>query len=181
MCNVRHNEKRQIRVPSKLVDSDYGTLNVKSGRNKNKKDVNSDGVCNEVLDSQNDERVEKMDDCQTGVIRETVEVDKDVNDINQVSEEAERTGMVNEFDNSRDSHKADSQKDNDEGKKYSYAKIVNNNSLDNKLNFIPTEVNDDGTEVMAAGIVSAFSRWKRYDETRQNLAKVTNLDLVAFG
>ncbi|GJX79146.1 RNA-directed DNA polymerase, eukaryota, reverse transcriptase zinc-binding domain protein [Tanacetum coccineum] len=43
---------------------------------------------------------------------------------------------------------ADSQKDHDEGKKFSYAKIVNNSNLSNKLNLIPTEINDDGIEVV---------------------------------
>ncbi|GJT89551.1 RNA-directed DNA polymerase, eukaryota, reverse transcriptase zinc-binding domain protein [Tanacetum coccineum] len=123
-------------------------VNVKSRRNKNKKDVNADGVCNEVLDSQNDEHVEKMDDSQTGLIRETIEVEKDMNDVNKVNEEVEGTDMATESDNSRNSQNADSQKDNDEGKKFSYAKIVNNSSLDNKLNLIPTEVNDDGIEVV---------------------------------
>ncbi|GKG43545.1 hypothetical protein Tco_0482638, partial [Tanacetum coccineum] len=59
-----------------------------------------------------------------------------------------RIDMATESDNSRNSQNADSHKDNDEGKKFSYAKIVNNSSLDNKLNLIPTEVNDDGIEVV---------------------------------
>ncbi|GKC64385.1 hypothetical protein Tco_1096983 [Tanacetum coccineum] len=106
-------------------------------------------MCNEVLDSQNDEHVEKMNDSQTGVIRETVKVEKDMNDVNyKVNEEVEGTDMATESDNSRNSQNADSHKDNDEGKKISYAKIVNNSSLDNKLNLIPTEVNDDGIEVV---------------------------------
>ncbi|GJZ36928.1 RNA-directed DNA polymerase, eukaryota, reverse transcriptase zinc-binding domain protein [Tanacetum coccineum] len=123
-------------------------LNVKSIRNKNKKDVNANDVCNEVLDSQNDEHVEKMNDSQTRVIRETVKVERDMNDVNyKVNEEVEGTDMATESDNSRNSQNADSHKDNDEGKKISYAKIVNKSSLDNKLNLIPTEVNDDGIEV----------------------------------
>ncbi|GJX36121.1 RNA-directed DNA polymerase, eukaryota, reverse transcriptase zinc-binding domain protein [Tanacetum coccineum] len=131
-------------VPSKLVDSDYGTVNVKNGKNKKKKDVIPDGVCNEGLNSQNDEHVENLDDSQIGVVRETVEVEKNEN---LVSEEIEGNGMVN-GKRSNENQNANSQRDQDEGKKFSYAKIVNNGSLDNKLNLIPTEVNDDGTEVV---------------------------------
>ncbi|GKC03922.1 RNA-directed DNA polymerase, eukaryota, reverse transcriptase zinc-binding domain protein, partial [Tanacetum coccineum] len=131
-------------VPSKLVDSDYGTVNVKNGKNKKKKDVIPDGVCNDGLDSQNDEHVENLDDSQTGVVRETVEVEKNEN---LVSKEIEGNGMVN-GKRSNENQNANSQRDQDEGKKFSYAKIVNNGSLDNKLNLIPTEVNDDGTEVV---------------------------------
>ncbi|GJZ75612.1 hypothetical protein Tco_0640077, partial [Tanacetum coccineum] len=90
--------------------------NVKSIRNKNKKDVNANDVCNEVLDSQNDEHVEKMNDSQTKVIRETVKVERDMNDVNyKVNEEVEGTDMATESDNSRNSQNADSHKDNDEG------------------------------------------------------------------
>ncbi|GKC05503.1 hypothetical protein Tco_0997113, partial [Tanacetum coccineum] len=55
-----------------------------------------------------------------------------------------RIDMATESDTSRNSQNVD---DNDEGKKFSYAKIVNNSTLDNKLNLIPTEVNDDGIEM----------------------------------
>ncbi|GKB23793.1 RNA-directed DNA polymerase, eukaryota, reverse transcriptase zinc-binding domain protein [Tanacetum coccineum] len=106
-------------------------------------------IPSKTKDSQNDEHMEKMNDSQTGVIRETVKVEKDMNDVNyKVNEEVEGTDMATESDNSRNSQNADSHKDNDEGKKISYAKIVNNSSLDNKLNLIPTEVNDDGIELV---------------------------------
>ncbi|GKD33322.1 RNA-directed DNA polymerase, eukaryota, reverse transcriptase zinc-binding domain protein, partial [Tanacetum coccineum] len=49
---------------------------------------------------------------------------------------------------SSENQNANSQRDQDEVKKFSYAKIVNNGSLDNKLNLIPTKVNDDDTEVV---------------------------------
>nr|GEX83136.1 ribonuclease H-like domain-containing protein [Tanacetum cinerariifolium]GEX84906.1 ribonuclease H-like domain-containing protein [Tanacetum cinerariifolium] len=76
-----------------------------------------------------------------------------MNDVNKVNEEVKGTDMASESDNSRNSQNADSQKDNNEGKKFFCAKIVNNISLDNKLNLIPTEVNDDGIEV--EGVVTS--------------------------
>ncbi|GJY41406.1 RNA-directed DNA polymerase, eukaryota, reverse transcriptase zinc-binding domain protein [Tanacetum coccineum] len=122
MSSVRQNEKRQIRVPSKFVDSDYGTRNVKSRRNKNKKDLNPNGVVNESLESKNNDQVDEMDGWETD--------------------------MVDEMDNSVGGKEANSQKDNVEGIKFSYANVVNNSNLDNKLNLIPTKVNDEGIEVV---------------------------------
>ncbi|GJT54657.1 RNA-directed DNA polymerase, eukaryota, reverse transcriptase zinc-binding domain protein [Tanacetum coccineum] len=58
---------------------------------------------------------------------------------------------------SSENQNADSQRDQDEVKKFSYAKIVNNGSLDNKLNLIPTKVNDDDTEVSSKGISAVAS------------------------
>ncbi|GJU91924.1 hypothetical protein Tco_1304347 [Tanacetum coccineum] len=148
MSNVRQNEKRQIRVPSKFMDSNYGTGNVKSRRNNNKKDSNPNGRVNESLESKNNDQAEEMDDIQIGAFGETVVEGMNESVNNLVSKEVGRTGMVDEMDNSVGGKEANSQKDNVEGIKFSYANVVNNSNLDNKLNLIPTEVNEEGIEVV---------------------------------
>nr|GEV82469.1 zinc knuckle CX2CX4HX4C [Tanacetum cinerariifolium] len=75
MSNQRQNEKRQVRVPIKLVDSDYGTLNVKNKKNKKNKKLNDDVLCNDGLENRNDEISGNMDECQTGVNDEVVRED----------------------------------------------------------------------------------------------------------
>ncbi|GJY41346.1 hypothetical protein Tco_0428616 [Tanacetum coccineum] len=125
----------------------YGTVNAKNRRNKNKKDAKSNDVCNVVLDSQNDKSAKKMVESQTWVNREDDEVEKELNDVEKVNKKVDRIYMVNKSNAARKSRNDYSQKDNYEGKKLSYDKIVNNSSLNNKFNLIPTEVNDDGIEV----------------------------------
>ncbi|GKD29234.1 RNA-directed DNA polymerase, eukaryota, reverse transcriptase zinc-binding domain protein, partial [Tanacetum coccineum] len=121
--------------------------NVKSRRNNNKKDSNPNGRVNESLESKNNDQAEEMDDSQIGAFGETVVEGMNESVNNLVSKEVGRTGMVDEMDNSVGGKEANSQKDNVEGIKFSYANVVNNSNLDNKLNLIPTEVNDDGIEL----------------------------------
>ncbi|GJY18233.1 hypothetical protein Tco_0389724 [Tanacetum coccineum] len=76
---------------------------------------------------------EKVDENLTGFYSDTVEEVRESFDCGNVNE-------ANQGSNN--------QKEKSEGIKFSYAKIVNNSSLDNKLNLIPTEINDDGVEVV---------------------------------
>ncbi|GKD48512.1 RNA-directed DNA polymerase, eukaryota, reverse transcriptase zinc-binding domain protein, partial [Tanacetum coccineum] len=59
MSTIRQNEKHQIRVPSKLVDSDYGTKNVKNKKNKKSKQL--DELDQEVCNTDSENRVEMED------------------------------------------------------------------------------------------------------------------------
>nr|GEV68074.1 DUF4283 domain-containing protein [Tanacetum cinerariifolium] len=152
MSIIRKNEKKQIKTPSKFVDSDYGTMNAKNKRNKKKKNFNNDVMCNDGLESKQDKNLEKMDECQREVNIETVEEVKDVNGINKESDDVEKTGIVNENDETMNINGINTEKDEKrrmkkEGNKASYAKMASS-SLDNKLNLIPTEINDDGIEVV---------------------------------
>ncbi|GKA34928.1 RNA-directed DNA polymerase, eukaryota, reverse transcriptase zinc-binding domain protein [Tanacetum coccineum] len=60
---------------------------------------------------------------------------------------------------------SNSQKGDKEGSKVSYAKIVNNNSLDNKLDLIPTEINEDGIEVVIFDEEIVSERSKKWELT----------------
>ncbi|GJZ30990.1 RNA-directed DNA polymerase, eukaryota [Tanacetum coccineum] len=111
MSSIRQNEKRQIKIPSKLVDSDYGTMNAKNNRNKKKKNLNNDVMCNDGLESKQDENLRKMDECQTEVNIEIVEEVRDVNEINKESDDVEKTCIVNENDETWDINGINTQKD----------------------------------------------------------------------
>ncbi|GKC09661.1 RNA-directed DNA polymerase, eukaryota, reverse transcriptase zinc-binding domain protein [Tanacetum coccineum] len=143
MSSVRKNVKRQIRVPSKLAYSDYGLVNGK--KNKKKQSLNDENMCNDSLESSQVDiggevdlgqtRVNSMVDVKNGSQTENVS--------NGESFVILKTGKDNENDNIVGSQGSNSQKGDKEGSKVSYAKIVNNNSLDNKLDIILTEINED--------------------------------------
>ncbi|GJX34592.1 hypothetical protein Tco_0246149 [Tanacetum coccineum] len=109
---------------------------------------NLNGMVNESLESKNNDQAEEMDDSQIGAFGETVMEGMNESVNNLVSKEVRRTGMVDEMDNSVGGKEANSQKDNVEGIKFSYANFVNNSNLDNKLNLIPTRVNEECIEVV---------------------------------
>nr|GEV31126.1 hypothetical protein [Tanacetum cinerariifolium] len=148
MSTVRQNEKRHIRVPNKLVDSDYGIVIAKNRRNKNKKDAKANDGIDVVLVSQNDDFVEMMNENQTRVTLEEDKVEKDLNDVEKGIGKVDMIDMVNKGMSAERIQNDEVQKENDEGYKFSYAKMVNNSNLNNKLSLIPTEVNDNGIEVV---------------------------------
>nr|GEU77833.1 hypothetical protein [Tanacetum cinerariifolium] len=74
MSNQRHNEKRQTRVSSKHVDSDYGTVNVRTRKNKNKKNLSTDGDCSKGLEGKINDRVVNVEESQTEVNMEIVKI-----------------------------------------------------------------------------------------------------------
>nr|GEU69349.1 RNA-directed DNA polymerase, eukaryota, reverse transcriptase zinc-binding domain protein [Tanacetum cinerariifolium] len=134
MSSVRQNAKRQIRVPSKLVDSNYGLVNGKNQKKK-KKSLNDVTMCNDSLESNQVDFWEEVNVSQTGV--------------NPVLVEEVRVENVSQtVENVVDSQNFNSQKGDKEGRKVSYANIMSNGSLDNKLDLIPTEINKDGIVVV---------------------------------
>nr|GEV15129.1 hypothetical protein [Tanacetum cinerariifolium] len=148
MSTVRQNEKRQIRVPNKLEDSDYGTVIAKNRRNKNKKDAKANDGIDVVFVSQNDDFVEMMNENQTGVILEEDKVQKGLNDVEKGIGKVDMIDIVNKGMPAERIQNDEVQKENDESNKFSYAKMVNNSNLNNKLSLIPTGVNDNGIEVV---------------------------------
>ncbi|GJT29450.1 RNA-directed DNA polymerase, eukaryota, reverse transcriptase zinc-binding domain protein [Tanacetum coccineum] len=65
MSTIRHNGKRQIKVPIKLVDSDYGTMNAKSKRNNKKKNLKDNNGENKNVGNEIDEVLVENVDCQS--------------------------------------------------------------------------------------------------------------------
>nr|GEZ35754.1 RNA-directed DNA polymerase, eukaryota, reverse transcriptase zinc-binding domain protein [Tanacetum cinerariifolium] len=110
-------EKRQIRVPNKLVDSDYGTVIAKNRRNKNKNDAKANDGIDVVLVSQNDDSVEMMNENQTGVILEEDKVEKDLNDVENGIGKVDMIDMVNKGMSAERIQNDEVQKENDEGSK----------------------------------------------------------------
>ncbi|GKB86604.1 hypothetical protein Tco_0958876 [Tanacetum coccineum] len=124
-------------------------------------DVSQTGVNSELVEEVNVENVSQTD--VNSVLVEEVSVENvsqtrvnsvlvDEVSVENVNNEESfvglKTGMVNEKENKVDSQGSNSQKGDKEGRKVSYAKIVSNNILDNKLDLIPTEINVDGIEVV---------------------------------
>nr|GEY70215.1 RNA-directed DNA polymerase, eukaryota, reverse transcriptase zinc-binding domain protein [Tanacetum cinerariifolium] len=123
-------------------------------------------MCNDSLESNHVEFWEEVNVSQTWVnpvLVEEVRVEnvsqtgvnpvlsKEVSAENVSNEESfvgMKSDMVNEKENVVNSQKVNSQKGDKEGRKVSYANIMSNNSLDNKLDLIPTETNEDGIEVV---------------------------------
>ncbi|GJX04178.1 zinc knuckle CX2CX4HX4C containing protein [Tanacetum coccineum] len=93
MSNRKQNEKRQVRVPIKLEDSNYGTLNVKNKKNKKNKKLNDDVLCNDGLENRNDGILGNMDECQTGVNEEVVREDNGEIKIKKESGDVVVSGM----------------------------------------------------------------------------------------
>nr|GEW28341.1 hypothetical protein [Tanacetum cinerariifolium] len=122
-----------------------------------------------------DENDGKVDEGQTRVVSEYVNEVRDVNESIKENYYVGKTGMDNEMDDTEDIHGISIQKDEKEGNKASYAKIASKASLDNKLKLIPTEINEDGTEVILfdEDIVSEGS--KKWELT----VKLRNLPLKA--
>ncbi|GJV65063.1 RNA-directed DNA polymerase, eukaryota, reverse transcriptase zinc-binding domain protein [Tanacetum coccineum] len=65
MSSSRPIDKRQIKVPSKLVDSDYDTKSVKNRKNTKNKIMSNGNVTNGGLDLEKKDSVEEMKDSQT--------------------------------------------------------------------------------------------------------------------
>ncbi|GJX74877.1 RNA-directed DNA polymerase, eukaryota, reverse transcriptase zinc-binding domain protein, partial [Tanacetum coccineum] len=127
-------------VPSKLVDSDYGVTNGKKNkRSKKKKNLNVVNVSNVGSESIHDVNWGKVDECQTGV-----------NYVPEVRNSctAGKEGMGNEEDETVANQGINIQDAGKEGIKVSYANIASSNGLDNKLELIPTEINEEGIEVV---------------------------------
>nr|GFB83358.1 hypothetical protein [Tanacetum cinerariifolium] len=99
------------------------------------------------LVSQNDDSVEMMNENQTGVILEEDKVEKDLNDVEKGIGKVDMIDIVNKGMSAERIQNDEFHKENDEGNKFSYAKMVNNSNLNNKLSLIHTEVNDNGIEV----------------------------------
>nr|GEU31677.1 hypothetical protein [Tanacetum cinerariifolium] len=120
----------------------------KKRRNKNKKDAKANDGINVVLVSQNDASVEMMNENQPEVTLEEDKVEKDLNDVEKRIGKVDMIDMVNKGMSAERIQNDEVQKENHEGYKFSYAKMVNNNNPNNKLSLIPTEVNDNGIEVV---------------------------------
>ncbi|GJX08522.1 hypothetical protein Tco_0196454 [Tanacetum coccineum] len=141
MSSIRHNGKRQIKVPSKLVDSDYGT-NVTKNRKKSK---------NKVL---NDE-VGGTDGFGKDLWDEVRNVTLTQDKCDEVCEEVENRGTeVNETNSDKEEDlvqptpaKCNVSEVPMNTVNSSYARVLNK-SLNNKLMLIPTEVGVDGIEVV---------------------------------
>nr|GEV71038.1 hypothetical protein [Tanacetum cinerariifolium] len=94
------------------------------------------------------DHIGKVDENQTGLKFGTVEeikVNVDSGNVNKVTEDA---GMASNMSVNEADQGSNNQKDKREGIKLSYANVVNNSSLYNKLNLISTEINNDGVEVV---------------------------------
>ncbi|GJU33233.1 RNA-directed DNA polymerase, eukaryota, reverse transcriptase zinc-binding domain protein [Tanacetum coccineum] len=148
MSSVRQTEKRQIRVPSKLADSDYGIMNEKNRKNKKKKNVNNEAMSNDDLECNQDVIGKEVDNSQTGVNCDPVAESSDVNESFKESVGIGLDSKVNEEDKNEILQGDSSQEDGNAGIKASYANVASNNVLDNKLNLIPTEINEEGIEVV---------------------------------
>nr|GEX45738.1 putative ribonuclease H-like domain-containing protein [Tanacetum cinerariifolium] len=75
-------------------------------------------------------------------------VEKDLNDVEKGTGKVDMIDIVNKGMSVERIQNDEVQKENDEGNKFSYAKMVNNSNLNNKLSLIPTEVNDKCIEVV---------------------------------
>ncbi|GJU41490.1 RNA-directed DNA polymerase, eukaryota, reverse transcriptase zinc-binding domain protein [Tanacetum coccineum] len=100
MSSIRQTEKRQIRVPSKLADSDYGVKNGKNKRNKKKNNVNVEDMSNDGLEEKVDAIGEEVDECQTGENSEPVVAASGVNESIKESEGSGMKGKENVMDKS---------------------------------------------------------------------------------
>ncbi|GJU13272.1 RNA-directed DNA polymerase, eukaryota, reverse transcriptase zinc-binding domain protein [Tanacetum coccineum] len=158
MSTIRQNEKCQVRVPSKLVDSNYGTK-VNKTRKKTKNTVLNDKIGG-VDGPGKDLKVESVNESEN---REKSE---------EVSEEAENRGIkVDETNNDKEKDglvcpELDTKCNVSETKKFatnsddiSYAKVLNQR-LDNKLTLIPTEVVEDGIKVELR--YNIFRMWGKF-------------------
>ncbi|GKA03115.1 hypothetical protein Tco_0675896 [Tanacetum coccineum] len=144
MSSIRHNGKRQIRVPSKVADSDYGT-NVTKNRNKSKNKVLNDEVG----------RTDGADGFGKDLGDEVWNITLTQDKCDEVCEEVENRGTeVNETnsDKEEDLVQPTPAKCNVSAVPVNTVNSSNtrvlNKSLDNKLMLIPTEVGVDGIEVV---------------------------------
>nr|GFC71502.1 hypothetical protein [Tanacetum cinerariifolium] len=96
MPSVRQSEKRQIRVPSKLMDSDYGITNGKNTRNKKKKILNVEDLCNDGSESTQGVNGGKVDECQ--IWENTVPEASIVNESNKEVMDVVMSGKENVID-----------------------------------------------------------------------------------
>ncbi|GJR88327.1 ATPase, F1/V1/A1 complex, alpha/beta subunit [Tanacetum coccineum] len=126
-------------------------------KKKKKQSLNDENMCNDSFESSQVDiggevdlgqiKVNSMVDVKNGSQTEVNSVLVDKVRVENVSNEESfvnlKTGKDNEKDNIVGSQGSNSQKGDKEGSKVSYAKIVNNNSLDNKLDIILTEINED--------------------------------------
>ncbi|GKC74411.1 hypothetical protein Tco_1120294 [Tanacetum coccineum] len=101
---------------------------------------------NDSMEGGYDNNGEKVDESLTGFYSDTVEEVKESFNCGNVNEDAGKAGMASNLNVNEANQGSNNQKEKSEGIKFSYAKIVNNSSLDNKLNLIPTKINDDGIE-----------------------------------
>nr|GEX15550.1 RNA-directed DNA polymerase, eukaryota, reverse transcriptase zinc-binding domain protein [Tanacetum cinerariifolium] len=142
MSSFRHNEKHQIRVPSKLVDSDYDTNITKNRKKSNNKVLNDEVGGNEGADYLG----KNLGDEVRNV---TLTRDK----CNEVCEEVKNRGTrVNETNSDKETDLVQPTPDKNSVSEvpvntvnFSYTKVLNK-SLDNKLMLIPTEISTDGIE-----------------------------------
>ncbi|GJR36054.1 RNA-directed DNA polymerase, eukaryota, reverse transcriptase zinc-binding domain protein [Tanacetum coccineum] len=137
----RQNDKRQIRVPDKLVDSYYDTK-VNKTRKKSKNKVLSDEIGEvEVSDKvqvvelvNEDEFQEKSVEMNEDVENKGIGVEKPITDMEVEEMVCPKSAAKSNVSEIKDNH------DNT-----SYANVLNQ-KLDNKLTLTPSVVGDDGVE-----------------------------------
>ncbi|GKB62957.1 RNA-directed DNA polymerase, eukaryota, reverse transcriptase zinc-binding domain protein [Tanacetum coccineum] len=117
-------------------------------------------MCNDSLECKHDDNGGKVDESQSRMNFKHVDETRDMYESNKNSDDAKKTGIGNEMDETEVNHGNNTQTAGKEGIKVSYANIASSNSFDNKLNLIPTETNEDGVEVVIFDeeIVSAGSK-----------------------
>ncbi|GKD33742.1 hypothetical protein Tco_1249251, partial [Tanacetum coccineum] len=141
MSTIRQNDKRQIRVPDKLVDSYYDTK-VNKTRKKSKNKVLSDEIREvegsdkvQVVELVNeDEFQEKSVEMNDDVENKGIGVEKPITDMEVEEMVCPKSAAKSNVSEIKDNH------DNT-----SYANVLNQ-KLDNKLTLTPSVVGDDGVE-----------------------------------
>ncbi|GKC97696.1 hypothetical protein Tco_1167971 [Tanacetum coccineum] len=140
----RLNVKRQIGVPVKLVDSDYGPKNVKSKKNTKSKALNDKIVRGEGLEIEKGDNLGNENIGQTGCNGEGVDKNRVLNEKkNRIADDEETRLDQSTMDagdvpvNTSDTNNVTVEK---KEFKSAYASIAKSTSLDNKLTLIPIEI-----------------------------------------
>ncbi|GJU19092.1 RNA-directed DNA polymerase, eukaryota, reverse transcriptase zinc-binding domain protein [Tanacetum coccineum] len=143
MSTIRQNDKRQIRVPSKLIDFDYG-IKVNKTKKKSKNRV----LNNEIGDSEEYVKVQEGNSgIEADLQEKSYEVEEDSGNRGAKVVETVIDKDEDELVSLDSGSKSNVSENMDKPVISSYAKILNQ-KLDNKLTRIPTVISDNGVEVV---------------------------------